>query len=118
LYEEGGLSDAPNTPAVEHLKASEVRQNWREVLERVYNHEAEVIVEKSGIPVAAVVSIQDYRRLERERTRWKEAFALIDTVRAAFADVPEDELLLEIDRAIAEARADNRASLIAEVSAG
>jgi prevent-host-death family protein len=47
------------------INVSEVRQEFATVLNSVFRNERRVLVEKSGIPVAAVVSVEDLRRLER-----------------------------------------------------
>ena len=91
-------------PVTQTLNASAARQQWSRLLNRVYRREARVVVEKSGIPVAAIISTQDLERLlEFERQREKD-FAIIDEVRAAFADVPDEELEREVGRAVANAR--------------
>jgi prevent-host-death family protein len=41
------------------IKTSEARQHWSRILNKVYKDEARVVVEKSGIPVAAVISTKD-----------------------------------------------------------
>ncbi len=45
------------------MNATTVRQEWREVVKRVCHGDHRVIVERSGIPVAAIVSVADLNRL-------------------------------------------------------
>jgi prevent-host-death family protein len=102
-------------PTTQTMKASEARQQFASVLNRVFRKEARVIVEKSGIPVAAIVSAEDLRRLDEfERERAKR-FAIIDEVREAFRDVPPEEIERETDRILAEIRAEDerRANVVA-----
>src|SRR5262245_55103002 len=54
-----------NNPMTETMKASDARQQFSDVLNRVYRHEARVVVERSGIPVAAIVSAEDLARLRQ-----------------------------------------------------
>jgi hypothetical protein len=71
----------------------------------VYRKERRVLVEKSGIPVAAIIAADDLERfaqLERER---EERCAEIDRVRDAFKDVPAEKIEAETDRNIARNRA-------------
>lgn len=93
-------------PMMQTMKASEARQQFAQVLNKVFRREARVLVEKSGIPVAAIVSAQDLERLNRLDAERGERFKVIDEMRAAFADVPEEELEREVDRALAEVRAE------------
>ena len=59
-------------PATQTMKASDARQHFASVLNSVFRKETRVVVEKSGIPVAAIVSAEDLARLDqldRERAR-------------------------------------------------
>ena len=46
------------------MKASEVRQQWSQLLNKVFRNQTRVLVEKSGIPVAAVISIDDLEKFK------------------------------------------------------
>ena len=88
-------------PMTQTMNATDARQNFASILNRVFRRETRVVVEKSGIPVAAIISAEDLKRLdqldqlERERA---ERFAVIDEVRKAFAGVPDEEIERETDR--------------------
>lgn len=92
-------------PMTEKINASEARQQWSELLNKVFRNETRVVVEKSGIPVAALVSTDDLARLNRLDQQRREDFAVIDELRAAFQGVPAEEIEAEADRAIATSRA-------------
>ena len=47
---------------IQTLKASDVRSNWSQLLNKVFRNQTRVIVEKSGIPIAAVISAEDLVR--------------------------------------------------------
>lgn len=94
-------------PMTQTIKASEARARWSQLINTVARRQARVIVEKSGVPVAAIISTQDLERLDRLERERREDFAILDETRAAFKDVPEEELEREITRAIAEVRAEN-----------
>jgi prevent-host-death family protein len=47
------------------IKASEARQHFSQLLNEVFRRESRVVVEKSGIPVAAIISAEDFKRLAR-----------------------------------------------------
>jgi prevent-host-death family protein len=86
------------------VKLTEARSTFSAIVNEVYREQDRVIVEKSGIPVAAIVSLADLERLgilDRER---EERFKLLDEVRAAFAEVDPEELEREALKAVAEVR--------------
>jgi prevent-host-death family protein len=97
-------------PMTQAMKISKARDQFNHLVNQVYRKKARVIVEKSGIPVAAVVSIDDLRELQRLEAQREERFKVIDRMREAFKDVPEDEIDRQIDAAQAEVRAENRAA--------
>ena len=91
------------------MKISEVKQQLNRLVNRVYRHETRVMVEKSGIPVAGIVSAQDLRRLDRLDRERAERFKILEEFGEAFKDVPAEELERETERALAEVRAERRA---------
>ena len=95
-------------PMTQTLKVSEARQNFSQVLNQVFRGEKRVLVEKSGIPVAAIISAEDLERLSQLEAEWNRDFAVIDEIREAFRDVPDDELEREAAKAVARARAQVR----------
>lgn len=91
------------------MSASEVRSHWSEVVEDVHREGRRVIVERSGIPVVAVVSIEELRLLDRIWAARREEFRFLEEMWETFADVPQDVLDREVEKAVAEARAELRA---------
>jgi prevent-host-death family protein len=98
-------------PTTETMKISEVKQQLNRLVNRVYRHETRVMVEKSGIPVAGIVSAEDLRRLDRLDRERAERFKVLEEFGEAFKDVPAEELEREVARALAEVRAERRAQL-------
>jgi prevent-host-death family protein len=95
-------------PVTQSMPISEVRAQLNNLVNRVYGRESRILVEKSGIPVAAIVSPKDLEQLERldeERERDFEALAAISE---KFLDVPIEELEAKVAEALAEVRAANR----------
>ncbi len=91
-------------PMTQTMKISEVKNTLSSLVDQVYRKEIRVLVEKSSIPVAAIISADELKRftqLERER---EERFAVIDRMREAFKDVPSEEIEREADRSVTEAR--------------
>src|SRR5215213_6150511 len=95
-------------PVTQTMKISSVRAELNTLVNQVYRHETRVVVEKSGIPVAALVSTDDLKRLDEFDRERAARFAILDEMRAAFRDVPPEELEREAARALAEVRAEMR----------
>ena len=91
-------------PMTQTVKASEARRQWSGILNRVFRKETRVIVEKSGIPVAAIVSADDLERLNQFEAQREERFTALEETGRAFKDVPVDELEQEVAKAIASVR--------------
>lgn len=97
-----------SAPLMETIKLSEAERQLGHVVDRVFRHGIRVLVEQSGIPVAAIVSTADLRRLNGLEARRHEQVEAIREFSRAFADVPLDELERQVARANAEARALSR----------
>ena len=97
-------------PTTRTLKISEVKSQFSSLVDAVYHHETRVLIEKSGIPVAAIVSTADLSRLSQFDREREELFEAIDRMREAFKDVPAEEIEEETDRIIARNRAADRAA--------
>src|SRR6266571_4993415 len=96
-------------PNTQTMKASEAKQQWVRLLNQVFRREKRVLVEKSGIPVAAVISAADlelFQRFEAQRAR---AFAVLDEIGEAFKDQSPEVIEGEVARALAAVRSRARA---------
>ena len=96
-------------PTMQTMKISEVKQQLNRLVNQVYRRETRIMVEKSGIPVAGIVSAEDLRRLDRLDRERAERFKVLEEFGEAFKDVPAEELEQEVARALAEVRAERRA---------
>lgn len=99
----------------ETLKFTDVRPNLSSLLNRVFRREKRVVIMKSGIPVAALVSMDDLERLSKLDAEWERGFEVLDQIGAAFADQSPEEIEREVSRAIERARARMRAERKATV---
>ena len=90
------------------MKASEARAQWSQLLNKVFRNQTRVVVEKSGIPVAAVISAQDLQRFTQMEEQRAKKFAVLDRIGEAFEDVSEKEIEKQVKKAISEVRAENR----------
>ena len=86
------------------ISASTARQEWSKILNKVFREETRIVVEKSGIPVAAIISAEDLKRLDRLEKERSDRFRILDEVKAAFKDIPEPEIEREVDRALTRVR--------------
>jgi prevent-host-death family protein len=99
----------PEQPTTQTMKISEVKQQLNRLVNQVYRRETRVMVEKSGIPVAGIVSAEDLRRLDQLDRERAERFKVLEEFGEVFKDVPVEELEREVARALAEVRAERRA---------
>jgi prevent-host-death family protein len=95
-------------PMTKTIKASDARQQFSKLLNDVFRTESRVLVEKSGIPVAAIISAKDFQRLARLEAERNRDFAILDELREAFKDVPVEEIEREVSRALSQVRKENR----------
>ncbi|MCC7369773.1 MAG: type II toxin-antitoxin system Phd/YefM family antitoxin [Chloroflexi bacterium] len=95
-------------PPTETINVTEARRNWSGLLSRVFRKEARVVVEKSGIPVAAIIPYREYELFLHMKARRDERFKAIEALAEPFKDIPAEEIEREVAKAIAEVRAENR----------
>lgn len=90
------------------VNATAARQQFSELVNRVFRRETRVLIEKSGIPVAAIISADDLAKLARLEAERERDFAVLDEVGRAFQDVPPAEVEREVAKAVTSARAGRR----------
>ena len=100
----------PKQRKTEKMSVSEARKNFSDVVTRSLRGEGRVIVEKSGTPVGAIVSIEDLRRLEQMDQEWAEIEEVFRRTQAGFRGTSPEELEREIEKAIAEVEDDYKAA--------
>jgi prevent-host-death family protein len=86
---------------VTEVNAVHFRQNLGEMLNQVQYRNDSIVINKDGKPVAALVDAELFARIRRMQDRFDE---LTRQVAEAFADVPEEQGLAEIDAAVEEVR--------------
>jgi prevent-host-death family protein len=95
-------------PMTKTIKASVARQQLSALLNEVFLGKSRVVVEKSGIPVAAIISASDLELLARLEQERAEQFKILDEIGEAFKDVPAEEIEREVKRAITQVRREKR----------
>ena len=88
------------------VSAVNFRQNLGEMLNQVQYRNNSIVINKDGKPVAALVDAELFARIRRMGDRFDELSAKIAE---AYADVPMEEGMAEIDALVAEERTRSRA---------
>ena len=91
-------------PMTQTMKASEAKQHWGSLLTEVFKRQKRVLVEKSGIPVAAVISAEDLERFEHLEAQRGRDFAILDEIGEAFQDQTPEQIERGVTQAVAAAR--------------
>jgi prevent-host-death family protein len=86
---------------VTEVNAVNFRQNLGEMLNQVQYRKASIVVNKDGKPVAALVGADLFTRIRVLRDRFDQ---LSSRVAEAYASVPADQGMAEIDAAVARER--------------
>lgn len=87
---------------VKEVNAVNFRQNLGEMLNQVQYRNDSIVINKDGKPVAALVNADLFARIRRMRDRFD---ALSNRIAEAYAEVPIEEGLAEIDSLVARERA-------------
>ena len=90
------------------VAAATARQTFSQLLSDVRRYEEPVIIEKGGVPVAAVVPLSMLERDRRWASERTERVALLERLRRPFRDVPPEEIEREAVTAVAAARQERR----------
>jgi prevent-host-death family protein len=86
---------------ITEVSAVNFRQNLGEMLNQVQYRNDSVIINKDGKPVAALVDAELFTRIRRMRERFD---ALSNRIAQAYAQLPMEEGLAQIDAAVAAER--------------
>jgi len=86
---------------ITEVSAVNFRQNLGEMLNQVQYRNDSIVINKDGKPVAALVDAELFTRIQRMRERFD---ALSNRIAQAYAEVPMEEGLVQIDAAVASER--------------
>jgi len=87
---------------ITEVSAVSFRQNLGEMLKRVQYRNDSIVINKDGKPVAALVGAELFARIRRMRDRFD---ALSNRIAEAYAEMPVEEGLAEIDSRVIQDRA-------------
>jgi prevent-host-death family protein len=102
---------ATRTPPVETvMSVTDTKQQFSGVVNRVARDGERIIVEKSGLPAAVIIPIEEYQRFKASEEKKREArhrfFERLAQVGDAFDGVSDEELEREIRRVQNEVKGD------------
>jgi prevent-host-death family protein len=100
------------------IPATQAKNNFGEIIKRVYEEDECQIIERSGIPIAAIVSMSDLERLYPEKFKelprlamsarrqraWQRLTRVLDEVQQGSEGLSEEEVDVDVDRAVGEVR--------------
>ena len=86
---------------IREATAMKVRQNLGEILSEVQYRKGKVLITKAGKPVAAIVDLELFERLQKLDDEFD---ALVRELTEAFASVDQSEGTALIDEAVVNAR--------------
>jgi hypothetical protein len=97
-------------PTTQTMKLSDVEACLSSLVDAISRQQTRILIETDGVPVAALISIEDLQQLvildEERAERWQ----ILEAMRAPFRGVPTEEIEREAAKAIAEVRAERRAA--------
>lgn len=95
------------------MSVREARANFGDLLGSVHYTQQPVVIEKKGKPIAVVISIEEFQRLNQPG---EEFFAVIDRIRSRNEDKDPDEVLRDVTtevEAVRQERYDERQARLA-----
>ena len=95
-------------PKAEKLDAAEAREQWGTLLDQVCRGKQRILVEKDGIPVAAIISAGDLDALQRYEEQRARDFKALDRIGEVFKDESPEDIEREVAKAVESARAKRR----------
>lgn len=103
------MREPQSEPETHSVELADVSTQILSLVDEIAQKQTRVLIEESGRPVAALVSLEDYRQLARMDAQRAEQLRILEDIREAFRDVPPEERERETAKAVAEVRAEMRA---------
>ena len=99
---------AKNEQTIQTMTATDARQHFASLINETARRGTRVIIEKSGAPVAAVVSIADLIRLRSLDVQNRDLSDRLDWIGEPFQGVPSEVVEAETEKIMAELREEDR----------
>jgi len=87
------------------VNTNNVRDRLGEILDEAHYQGNEFVIQRRGKPLAAIIPFEAYEQMQRRR---EAAFKVLHEIWEANKDVDPDELAEDVERAVAEVRAERR----------
>lgn len=84
-------------------------ESFQEMVEEAAEQDQPVVIERSGEVLGVVISPRDFALLMARKRSLADLGNIVGTLRAKFADLPEDQAIAEAERAVLETRSEMRA---------
>jgi hypothetical protein len=97
---------SPAIPETETMTISDVKAKLSSVVNEVRRHKRRILIEKSRIPIAALISPEDLVRYERYEREWADRFTVAQ-LQEALKDVLPEGPLQEVVAIIRKMRVEN-----------
>lgn len=111
-----------NNQSVRIVPASQAKNNFGEMLKRVYENDEPQIIERAGMPVAAIISISDFQQFYPQHVKSQPSLnehakrlqaaqrmnAYLDKLRPASAHLDEDEVYQDVLNEVMAMRRERR----------
>jgi prevent-host-death family protein len=91
---------------IKTVPALEARTQFGRILKDVQGGQVRVLVEKSGVPMAGIISAQEFQQLITER---EARFEVVDRIRRRLPSLPEREVQRDVREALKQVRRRRRA---------
>ena len=88
------------------IPALEARTQFGQIMKDVQSGRVRVLVEKSGVPMVGIISVDEFERLVAER---EARFAVIHRVRRRLPSVPDTEIQRDVREGLKQVRRRRRA---------
>ena len=86
---------------VKTIPAVEARVHFGQIMRKSFKNGDCFLVEKSGIPMVAIINADDYAKLTQER---EERFKILDKIKSKLPRVSEEEAQADVSNAIHQIR--------------
>lgn len=84
-----------------HIGAKEARSNFSDIIGSVRFGNEEIILERSGKPMAAMIPMETYERLVAER---RARFEVLDNIRSRLPGIPPEKIEKDVAEAVSKVR--------------
>ena len=101
------MSQSPNE--TEALPIAEVAERLSKLVEEVAVNSKSITIEKEGVPVAVIISMNDWQVLLQRNDQIERRWQLLEMMREPFRDVSPEEIERETEQAVAEVKAEMKA---------